>query len=89
MSVGSLQTIIVCGPSADGSTTTPCATGQAPQVTQAYVLAPDSASFIDQAAAPFDYAVAAVFWTSSFVLTIWLYVLPRGIGEIVRMVRRA
>ncbi|MFN3327219.1 MAG: hypothetical protein ACK5AZ_27345, partial [Bryobacteraceae bacterium] len=76
-----------CADTADGSTVSPCPTGQGPQVLTAYVFDPSQAARFDAVTQPFDYATASLFWTAAFVFTLTLYITPRIIGEIIRMVR--
>lgn len=85
--MGTINTVLVCANSADASTVLPCPAGQSPQVVTAYLLDAGQSAFIDAASQPFDYATASLFWTAAFGFTLALYVTPRIIGEIVRMVR--
>jgi len=55
----------------------------------AYVLAPNSAGYIDSIAQPFDYATAAGFWGLAFTTIISLWLVSHGAGAIVNFLRRA
>lgn len=85
MSSGAVQTILVCQPAAD--TVAPCPAGSAPVPTQAYVLAPDQAGFLDAATAPYDFVAGGQFWLAAFVFTLTLYFGSRIYAYIISMVR--
>ncbi|WP_250501748.1 hypothetical protein [Caballeronia sp. AZ7_KS35] len=55
---------------------------------QAYVLAPESAGYIDSITRSFDYETAAGFWGFAFgsVLTLWL--TAYGVGSVINVIRR-
>jgi len=98
MAAGSVQLVLVCAPavSADQVNTVdqqvcPAVAGQSfhLQQQQAYVLAPESAGYIDSIAQPFDYTAAAGFWGLAFTSIITLWLVSHGSGAIVNFLRRS
>jgi hypothetical protein len=87
MSTGSVQSVIVCAPSAE--TLSPCPAGSAPTVVQGYIVSPDSANLFDAAVGPFDYVSAASFFAPGFAFIITLYIGSRFFGMLIDMVRRS
>ena len=98
MSIGSLESILVCVPATMPDQLTaldqqlcPPTGGQSLRLQQqtAYVLSPGSAGYIDSIAQPFDYAAAAGFWGVAFTTIISLWLVSHGAGAIVNFLRRA
>lgn len=87
MATGSVQTLIVCAPSAE--TLSPCPAGSAPTPVSAYVVSADSASLFDAAVGPYNYEAAGQFFTSGFVFVLALYIGSRVFGMLLDMVRRS
>jgi hypothetical protein len=85
MSVGSVQTVLVCAPGVD--TVSPCPAGTAPTPVSAYVVASDSASLFDAAVGPYDYANGAFFWGTAFTFTLTLYFAASIYRSILKLVR--
>lgn len=88
---GSVQTVVVCtvaeptGMSASAST---ICRAQDLTTTRAYLLAPDSQHAVEASLEPFNYAKAAGFWTVAFSMVVGLYVVTKGIGAVLHMLRR-
>jgi hypothetical protein len=87
MATGTLQTVIVCAPSAE--TMSPCPAGSAPAPVSAYVVSPESASLFDAAVGPYNYEGAAQFFATGFVFILTLYFGSRVFGMLLDMVRRS
>lgn len=83
MAVGSLQTILVCSPSAFGQA--PCPAGHAVTTMQAYVLDPSQQAVFE---APFDYVFAAGVWSFAFCFVVGLFLISRSAGTVIDMFRR-
>jgi hypothetical protein len=86
MSIGSIQTIVVCVPSAFAQA--PCPTGQAVTTIQAYVIDPAQAASVEAQNAPFDYSLAAGMWTLGFTFVVGLYLVTKSAGTILLMIRK-
>lgn len=98
MSAGAVAKVLICTPvpSADQTSSVdqqvcPSLDGQNfhLQSQLAYVLAPESAGYIDSIAQPFDYAAAAGFWGLAFTTIISLWLVSHGAGALVNFLRRA
>lgn len=98
MAAGAVANVLVCvAASASDQTNNvdqqvcPASNGQSfrLQIQQAYVLAPDSAGYIDSIVQPFDYTAAAGFWGLAFTTIISLWLVSHGAGAIVNFLRRA
>lgn len=87
MAVGSIQTLLVCSATTDGSTVSPCPAGQGPTATTAYVVAPDSASYFEAAVGPYDFVNGAAFWSGAFIFTLTLYFSSTIYKSILKLVR--
>ncbi|WP_254610397.1 hypothetical protein [Burkholderia aenigmatica] len=59
------------------------------QQQKAYVLAPESAGYIDSIAQPLDYVQAAGFWGLAFTTVISLWLVSHSAGAIVNFLRRS
>lgn len=94
MANGSLQSVLVCMPSATANATqqTICpkvgAQFYVPSKVQAYLLDPSQQSGMDAALTPFDYGSASAFWGLAFTSVVSLYFISHGIGQVLGMVRR-
>lgn len=92
MAAGSVQYIIKCVPTGTAQSFPPCtqvgSAGYAPVMTQAYVIDPASASYIDALMVPFDYAFASSLWAFSFSMVVGLFVVSRYAGVILDFIRR-
>lgn len=88
---GALKTVLICEPTT-GAPRPPCGTiaGQAhvPAVMNAYVLLPDSKSYIDAVTTPFDYELAGQFWALAFTTVLGLYLVSANAGLILGFLRR-
>ncbi|MFM0230815.1 hypothetical protein [Paraburkholderia sediminicola] len=98
MAAGTLANVVVCAPVSSADQTSGidqqvCAPSGGTyfhlQQQQAYVLAPESAGYIDSIAQPFDYSVAAGFWGLAFTTIISLWLVSHGAGAVVNFLRRA
>jgi hypothetical protein len=97
MSTGAVENVLVCVAVMSADQTTgvdqqvcPPVNGQYfnLQSQKAYVLAPESAGYIDSIAQPFDYATAASFWGVAFTTVIALWLVAFGAGSVINIVRR-
>jgi hypothetical protein len=84
--VGSVQTIIVCVPSAFAQA--PCPAGQAISTMSAYVLDPAQSAVYAASVAPFDYVAGAEFWSLAFGSIMFMYFTAHGIGLVLKMVKK-
>jgi len=84
---GQVQKTVVCvvAPGAVGFV--PCADGYAPQVIDAYLLAPDQASLIESTLVPFDYGVAGGLWTLAFTSIVALFLVTHCGGLILNLIK--
>lgn len=85
MAMGSVQTIVVCVPSAFAQA--PCPSGMAVSSMQAYVLDASQASNIEAQYAPFDYALASGFFGLGFTSVLGLFLVARSAGTILNVIR--
>lgn len=92
MSAGSIEYIIECVPTGTAQSFMPCqslgSVGYGPKMTQAYVVDPASASYIDGLTVPFDYVYAGSLWTFAFSMVVGLHVVSRYAGVILDLIRR-
>lgn len=94
MSAGSIQTVVVCVPSASATSAQQAACAKVgaqfyvPAKVQAYLLDPSRKNDIDAALGQFDYAHAAGIWTLAFSMVVGLYFVSHGIGQVLGMIRR-
>lgn len=86
MPTGSVQTIVVCVPSAFHQS--PCPAGQAIGTIQGYVLDPSQQAAFESSTAPFDYLYAAGIWSFSFSFILGLYLFSKSIGTVLDRIRR-
>ena len=85
MATGSVQTILVCVPSAFAQP--PCPAGMAVTAVQGYVIDPSQASNIEAQNEPFDYAVAAQIWGMAFTFVVALYLVTKSTGIILNRIK--
>jgi hypothetical protein len=85
MIYGSVQTIVVCIPSAQ--TQQPCPSGMAASTVQGYVLDVSQQSLFEASLAPFDYVVAAAIWGFAFTFVVGLYLVSKSAGTILSAIR--
>ena len=85
--LGATQTVLVCVPGSSGIQGA-CPSGSVETVTQAYLVSPTNATFLDVSAEPFDTASAAGLFTAGFGATLAFYLLSLSIGQILNMVKR-
>lgn len=86
MSIGQIQTVVICAPAS--SSQAPCPTGMAVTTLQAYIIDPSQADSIEAQNAPFDYAYAAVVWTMAFTFVVGLFLLSKSAGTVLSMIRK-
>lgn len=85
MATGSVQTIVVCAPSAFAQA--PCPAGMAVTTMQGYIIDPSQASNIEAQNAPFDYAAAAGIWSLGFTFVVGLYLVSKSAGIILNRIK--
>lgn len=85
MAIGSVQTIVVCVPSAFPQA--PCPAGQAISTMQGYVLDVSQQANYEAAVAPFDYVYAAGLWSLGFTFVLSLFLVSRSAGAILNFIR--
>lgn len=85
--LGTTQTVLVCVPG-EGVRGI-CPEGFSQSVTQAYLVAPTEAAFLDAMAQPFDPATAGSYFGFAFASTVFLYLVSLGCGSLIQMVRDA
>lgn len=94
MSVGSIQTAVVCVPSMTATAAQQAACGKVgaqfyvPSKVQAYLLDPSQKNNIDAALEPFNYAFAAGVWSVAFCSVVGLYFVSHSIGLVLGLIRR-
>lgn len=88
MTVGSPQLVIVCAPSADGASQSPCPAGQAISVVSGYLLDPSAQTAYEASFASFDYTVAASIWSLAFTFVVGLYLVSKSVGTVLATIRR-
>ena len=86
MSIGSVQTILVCVPSAFSQA--PCPAGTALTTMQGYIIDSSLAASIEAQNAPFDYSQAAGIWLFAFSFVVGLYLVSKSAGVILEFIRR-
>lgn len=87
MAAGTVQTIVICAPSAFSQA--PCPSGQAISTMQAFVLDPAYQASFNALTEPFDYAVAGQFFMFGFTTVMSFWLLGIAVGAIVNRVKRA
>jgi hypothetical protein len=85
MAMGSVQTIVVCAPSAFAQA--PCPAGMAVTTMQGYVIDPAQASNIEAQNEPFDYVVAGQIWGLAFTFVVSLYLVSKSAGVILNRIK--
>lgn len=92
MATGSLQNVIVCVPVTSGASVAPCSTvggvKQKPVMQIAYLIDPASADFFDMAVEPLSSADAAAVFGVAFTMILLCFMVARGIGTILDMIRK-
>lgn len=85
MAVGTVQTVVVCAPSAFAQA--PCPAGMAVTTVQGYVIDSSQALSIEAQNAPFDYAVAAQIWGMAFTFVVALYLVSKAAGIVLNRIK--
>lgn len=85
--LGSTQTVVVCV-SGSGGIQGACPTGSIETVTQAYLVSPTNASFLDLSAESFDPATAGAYFSFALFATLAFYMTIYGAGQIVQILKR-
>jgi len=85
MTVGSIQTLVVCVPSQFAQS--PCPTGMAISTIQGYVIDSSQAQNFEAQNAPFDYVTASSLWSLSFCFVIGLFFASKKIGILLSFIR--
>jgi hypothetical protein len=85
MVMGTIQTVVVCTPSAIAQA--PCPAGMAVTTIQGYIIDPAQTSNVEAQNAPFDYALAAGFWSMAFTFVVGLYLVSKSAGVILNRIK--
>jgi hypothetical protein len=92
MALGTLEQVIVCVPVTSGSTAAPCQTVAGvryrPAMKSVYVIDPANSVFLDMAIEPLDRASVAAVFTLSFSFVVLFFLLGRGVGVVLNLIRR-
>lgn len=81
----SASSVLVCAPAA--STVSPCPSGYAPAVVDAYLVPAANAELYEAAFQPFDPSAASPFWAVAFVLPLALYFGTRIYAYFISVIR--
>lgn len=84
--LGTVQTLLVCVPGSQGVQAA-CPAGHVQSVSSAYVITPSEAGKFELMAEPFSAATAWSFFSFAFAVTIGIWWVAHGAGEIISMVR--
>ncbi|ECV5707795.1 hypothetical protein F2K45_24515 [Salmonella enterica subsp. enterica] len=94
MSLGSVQTLVVCVPveqvtGPEQQAVCPVVNGQnfAPANVKAYVIDPAHVASLEAQHAPFDYGKAAEIYGFAFVTVMGLYLTAKSVGVVVNMIK--
>jgi hypothetical protein len=87
VSLGQVQSILVCQSSNAVDSTGLCPAGKALTLIDSYVISPASQSYFDQLDQPFDYSVLAQYFALGFSMVISCYLLAKGIGLVMSALR--
>lgn len=85
--LGTTQTVLVCVPGEGVQGV--CPSGYSQSVTQAYLVAPTEAGYLDAMAQPFEPGVAGAYFGFAFASTVFVYLLSLGCGALIQMVKDA
>ena len=85
MTIGSIQTVVVCVPS--DSPQLPCPSGQAMATVQSYVFDSTNAASIEAQNGDFDYAAAAGIWGMAFTFVVGLYLVSKAVGVVLNRIK--
>lgn len=85
MTIGSIQTVVVCVPS--DSPQLPCPSGQAMATVQGYMFDPANAASIEAQNGDFDYAAAAGIWGMAFTFVVGLYLVSKAAGVVLNRIK--
>lgn len=85
MAVGIEMPVVVCA--AASVQQSPCPSGMAPAVVQAYLLDPSQAASVEAQNQPFDYSVAAQIWGMAFTFVVGLYLVSKSVGVILNRIK--
>lgn len=95
MTIGSIQTVVVCVPAGEATSpqqqaVCPVANGQsfAPANMQVYVIDPSQQNNLEAAVGAFDYVYASGLWVLGFTMVVGLYAVSLGIGHVLGMIRQ-
>lgn len=93
MATGMIQSVVVCvarAPSASASVA-PCTTVAGvryqPSVVSAYLVDPANASLFDLAVEPLDVASVGAVWSVGFSFVVFCFLVGRGIGSVLTLIR--
>lgn len=83
--------VLVCVPNASlSSSVAPCTdvdgVASSPALVKSYLMTPDQGSIFEEG---FSYESAAAFWFLAFSSTILLWVIAKGAGTVLNMIKRA
>lgn len=85
MAAGEVRSIVVCVPSQ--TTQSPCPSGMAISVSEAYLIAPSGAASYEAQTVPFDYAVASAIWGLAFTFVVGLFLVSKSAGTVLQRIR--
>lgn len=85
--LGSTQTVLVCVPGSSGIQGA-CPAGSFETVTQAYLVSPTNASYLDLSSESFDPGTASAYFSFALFATLAFYMTVYGAGQIVQILKR-
>lgn len=92
MALGGLQQVIVCVPATTGATAAPCQTVAGvryrPAMKSVYVIDPANSAFLDMVIEPLDSASVVAVFTLAFSTVVFCFLLGRGVGVVLSLIRR-
>lgn len=94
MATGTVQNVVVCVPRSQTANTSvsPCSTlggvKYQPAVMSAYLVDPSQASTFDLSAEQLDPASVAQVWMTGFSIVVLFFLIGRGVGSVLSLIRR-
>jgi len=97
MSIGSVQSVVICVPASSSDQTSALDQQACPpsgsqyfhlQAQQAYLVDPADAGYLDGLAQPFDYSAAAGFFALAFTMVVGIWMVSAGAGAVLDVIRR-
>jgi hypothetical protein len=87
MSMGQVQSVLVCQSSSVSDSTGLCPMGKSLVVQEAYVLVPDAGSYLDNFEKTINSDEFGTYFASGFALVMGFYVLAKKFGLIMRVLK--